>query len=327
MAGKYTVFISYRREDSPGHAGRIYDRVRGRLGPEQVFWDIEIEPGVDFVEVIEQAVGSCQILIAIIGRNWLNAVDSQGSPRLENPDDFVRLEIESALRRNILVIPVLVFGAPMPRPADLPEALRKLARRNALEISDRRFDDDVERLIKMLEKVLMGAEARDNFPFAPQAPTRREPLPLSDIVTGAPAVPEPLPQDVPEKVGIAGTYFSKDHVWIEVEGRVATIGITDYAQNALGDIVYIDLPRTGESFGAHDSFGAIESVKAVSDLFIPVSGEVAEVNNELLDEPERINADPRGKGWLVRVKLKEPRELDILLTAEEYNEFIKSETE
>jgi formylglycine-generating enzyme required for sulfatase activity len=149
------IFVSYRRDDSAGYAGRLYDRLSQRFGRDRIFMDIDtIEPGLDFVEVIERAVGSCDVLIALIGRQWVTITDAVGRRRLDNPEDFVRLEIAAALDRNIRVIPVLVRGATMPRSMDLPDALEKLARRHALEISDTRFHYDVDRLIETLEKVL-----------------------------------------------------------------------------------------------------------------------------------------------------------------------------
>ncbi|MBV9210226.1 MAG: glycine cleavage system protein GcvH [Acidobacteria bacterium] len=121
--------------------------------------------------------------------------------------------------------------------------------------------------------------------------------------------------------------YSKDHEWIRVEGDVGTIGITDYAQNSLGDVVYVELPKTGESFAAHESFGSVESVKAVSEVFTPVSGEVIEVNESLHDEPEKVNTDPYGEAWMIRVRLSNPGEVDSMLTAAEYEDFTKAETE
>ena len=121
--------------------------------------------------------------------------------------------------------------------------------------------------------------------------------------------------------------YSKDHEWIRVEGEVGTIGITDHAQNSLGDVVYVELPKVGDSFAAHEPFGSVESVKAVSEIFTPVSGEVVEVNELLQDEPEKVNADPYGEAWIVRIRLSNKGELDGLLSAAEYEDFIKNETE
>ena len=155
------IFISYRRDDSSGYAGRLYDRLSVDFGDDNVFMDIAIEPGEDFVDAIEQAVSACDILLAVIGRQWLTMTDGAGRRRLENPDDFVRLEIGAALKRNIRVIPVLVQGAAMPRGEQLPEPLTRLARRQAQELSDGRWRYDVDRLLTVLRKVLQSQELAD----------------------------------------------------------------------------------------------------------------------------------------------------------------------
>ena len=124
-----------------------------------------------------------------------------------------------------------------------------------------------------------------------------------------------------------GLYYSKDHEWLKVEGETGTVGITDHAQHSLGDVVYVELPKAGESFAAHDTFGSVESVKAVSELFLPVGGEVTEVNESLNDEPEQVNNDPYGAGWMLRVRLANRGEVDSLLSAAEYEDYIKSESE
>ena len=134
------IFLSYRREDSAPHAGRLYDRLSARFGGANVFIDIDaVELGEDFVEAIARTVSACDVLIAVIGRNWLDAVDAAGRRRLDNPGDFVRMEIVAALDRNIRVVPVLVGGGRMPTVEELPEPLAKLATRNGLQISDVRF--------------------------------------------------------------------------------------------------------------------------------------------------------------------------------------------
>ena len=120
-------------------------------------------------------------------------------------------------------------------------------------------------------------------------------------------------------------HYSKDHEWIKVEGDVGTIGITDHAQSSLGDVVYVELPKAGETFEAHATFGSVESVKAVSELYLPVAGEVTEVNGTLNDEPEKVNNDPYGEGWMLKVKLAKPGEVDGLLSAAEYEDYIKAE--
>ena len=121
-----------------------------------------------------------------------------------------------------------------------------------------------------------------------------------------------------------GLYYSKDHEWLRVEGETGTVGITDHAQNSLGDVVYVELPKPGESFAAHGTFGSVESVKAVSELFLPVAGEVTEVNESLTDEPEKVNNDPYGEGWMLRVRLSNRGEVDSLLSAAEYEDYIGS---
>lgn len=121
-----------------------------------------------------------------------------------------------------------------------------------------------------------------------------------------------------------GLYYSKDHEWLKVEGETGTVGITDHAQHSLGDVVYVELPKSGETFAAHDTFGSVESVKAVSELFLPVAGEVTEVNESLTDEPEKVNTDPYGDGWMLRVKLSNRGEVDSLLSAAEYEDYIGS---
>ena len=122
-------------------------------------------------------------------------------------------------------------------------------------------------------------------------------------------------------------HYSKDHEWVRVEGNEAVIGITDYAQDSLGDVVYVELPKAGDEFAAHESFGSVESVKAVSEVFSPVAGTVVKINESLADEPETVNSDPYGTGWMIRVKMSNPGEVDSLLTAAEYEDFTKAETE
>ena len=143
------ILVSYRREDSAAYAGRLADRLRQRFGADNVFVDIDtIQPGQDFVESIEASVGSCDALVAVIGRNWLSGSDTTGRRRLDNPDDYVRREIATALRRGVRVIPALVGGATMPVASELPDDLPTLVRRQALEITDTRFHHDADRLIQ-----------------------------------------------------------------------------------------------------------------------------------------------------------------------------------
>jgi glycine cleavage system H protein len=121
--------------------------------------------------------------------------------------------------------------------------------------------------------------------------------------------------------------YTNDHEWAHVKGDVLVMGITDYAQDLLGEIVYIELPSEGDEITKGDPFGAVESTKAVSDLYAPVSGDVVEVNEALLDSPELINTDPYGEGWIIKVKVYDPGELDDLMNFVDYNNFIEKEME
>jgi hypothetical protein len=158
-AGRGRVFISYRREETAYPAGWLYDRLDDHFGGGQVFKDVDSIPlGDDFMEAITRAVGSCDVLLALIGDRWVGITDERGQRRLDDPDDFVRLEIEAALARNVRVIPVLVDGARMPRADELPDSLTTLVRRQALELSPSRFESDTDRLFRVLEWTL--AEVR-----------------------------------------------------------------------------------------------------------------------------------------------------------------------
>jgi TIR domain len=147
-------FISYRRSDDPGFAGRLGDRLAQHFGKSRIFMDVDsIELGVDFSDVINHHLAQCAALVAVIGKGWLNASDAQGRMRLTDTNDYVRLEIEAALRRNILVIPVIAEGARMPRVEELPGSIQRLARRNGIEISHASFGSDTAKLIATLERL------------------------------------------------------------------------------------------------------------------------------------------------------------------------------
>lgn len=158
MAGN--IFINYRRGDDPGFTQALYSRLEQVFPPERLFMDVDnIAPGLDFVQVLNDQVARCDVLIAVIGKNWLGATDEAGERRLDNPEDFVRVEIESALSQKKRVIPVLVNDAKMPRSAELPESLRTFARCNAVKLSHERFKADTQSLIRSLESALAEAEA------------------------------------------------------------------------------------------------------------------------------------------------------------------------
>lgn len=147
------IFISYRREESEGYAGRLRDRLVQEFGQEHVFMDVDtIEPGVDFIDVVEKAVAAVDVLLCVIGKKWLTIEDKDGNRRLENPTDLVRLEVAAALKRNIRVIPVLVWGATMPSANELPSDLSTLTRRNAVELHHTGFHAGVNRLVDTVKK-------------------------------------------------------------------------------------------------------------------------------------------------------------------------------
>jgi hypothetical protein len=205
------IFISYRREESAYPAGWLFDRLVEHFGQGQVFKDVDsIQLGDDFVEVISAAVAGCDVLLALIGDEWLTITGEGGRRRLDDPGDFVRLEIEAALTRNIRVIPVLVEGARMPRVAEVPASLAKLVRRQALELSPSRFDFDTGRLLRVLDRSLAEAQARQAgagpevpVPLAPaghDADSHRTSVSAQArdqaTATGAPAAESPGPDTV-----------------------------------------------------------------------------------------------------------------------------------
>ena len=190
------LFISYRREETASHAGRLYDAMAARFGERNVFMDIELEPGIDFVDRITEVVGSCHVFLVIVGPTWATLSNGGGRPRITDKEDFVRLEVETALRRrDVRVIPLLVAGARMPHSDELPEELRALTRRNALELSDVRWRYDVGRLMGTLEKLVetgavpgpAGANPIEGSPSRAPAEVKagqiKGPVPETDVGT------------------------------------------------------------------------------------------------------------------------------------------------
>jgi glycerophosphoryl diester phosphodiesterase len=201
------IFISYRRQDSAYPAGWLYDRLAERFGPEQIFKDVDsIELGDDFVETITNAVGSCDILLALIGQEWLDVAGSDGSRRLDDPDDFVRLEIEAALERKVLLIPILVEGALMPLADQLPPSIAPMVRRQALELSPNRFRADTERLLDVMERTL--ADIHDEQPG--ETPV--------EVPATAPVAPEPEPSE-------PGSPAGSRRILLAVGAAVAAIAV------------------------------------------------------------------------------------------------------
>lgn len=211
------IFISYRRQDSQSAAGRLADHLRDAMAGVPIFRDVEtIEPGVDFVEAIGRALQSCGVLLAVIGPRWSSATDAAGKRRLDNPDDYTRLEIATALQRtDVRVIPVLVEGAVMPAGEELPDDLKPLSRRNAIELTDKRWEFDVSTLGETLRKALDIDPAPKPPPQPKPAPEPVKPtmaawkkwalgLGIPLVVIGAyvaeQEAPEPVPYNVPAPV-------------------------------------------------------------------------------------------------------------------------------
>ncbi len=188
------IFISYRRDDAEGEAGRLFDDLQKQFGESSVFIDVAgIQAGRDFRKAIDESVATCGILLAVIGKGWLDAKDSAGKRRLDDPSDFVRLETASALKRDIPVIPVLVHGAQMPRPEELPDDLKDLAYRNGCELTHARWASDLQLLIQSLrgyvadpkdcpETVSAPASSRIIIRPAPTPPPPSVRLPFLAIV-------------------------------------------------------------------------------------------------------------------------------------------------
>ena len=159
-----TIFLSYRRVDSGGYAGRLADSLEKHFGKGSVFQDVEtIVPGSNFIQAIDAAIARCQVIVVLIGNTWLAERNANGGPRLNDPDDFVRLEVAAGLRAGTHVIPVLVEGTAMPSESALPGDLKPLARLQAIELSDTRWEYDVERLAKVMRGLLGGRSAQRRF--------------------------------------------------------------------------------------------------------------------------------------------------------------------
>lgn len=210
--GTPKVFISYRRSESGGHAGRLYDAMVARFGEGNVFMDVDLQPGVDFVERISSAVAACHVLLVVMGPDWARPPAGEAQPRIADPDDFVRLEVATALRRSdVTVIPLLVEEAEMPDPDDLPDDLRALCRRNALELDDLRWRSDVERLLGVMETLLKDA------PHAPSAEAPRE--------AAAAAVPAALAGSPPPRALAKVTGWLRRHALLAVAAVAVAVAV------------------------------------------------------------------------------------------------------
>ncbi|MCB1888401.1 MAG: toll/interleukin-1 receptor domain-containing protein [Rhodocyclaceae bacterium] len=183
------IFISYRRDDSEGHAGRLFEGLRARFGADAVFMDVvAIEPGVDFRQAIDEHVDRCDVLLAVIGPRWLSACAESGERRIDQPGDFVGLEIAAALRRGIPVVPVLVQGATMPGADALPPELADFAYRNAVALTHARWTSDLEVLAKALERIIAPTAGAPAGATAPEPVRKRRWLVPAVLLVAAVAV-------------------------------------------------------------------------------------------------------------------------------------------
>jgi TIR domain len=185
----HAIFISYRRDDAEGEAGRLFDDLTRAFGSQSVFMDVaDIRPGADFRRAIDDSVAHCGVLLAVIGPSWLTVTGAEGQRRLDSPDDFVALEVGSALKRSVPVIPVLVHGAHMPPPDQLPESIRDLSFHNSVELSHTRWNSDVQLLIEALRSYVAPNPVTEEQPVHATVPVQLPPP------HAAPALPAASPR-------------------------------------------------------------------------------------------------------------------------------------
>jgi TIR domain len=251
------LFVSYRRSDSKSFAHRLHDRLRRVFG-RTVFMDVsDIEPGKDFLTVIEERLKSCRVLVAVIGNTWVTCTDAQGNRRLWNDGDHVRLEVAKALAGDILVIPVLVNGTPMPLAADLPDDLKPLATRNAVPIDDDRLDSDIEKLLGAIEPIVPRRSRLPRIALAAVAALALAALGYElyarlDPGHGVRLVPGPqLYANLPEQPGAAGSHYE---LLVHNDGRTATLA------DLTRSIVYTGAGQTAlERLQAHQDEPALSA--------------------------------------------------------------------
>jgi alkylated DNA nucleotide flippase Atl1 len=209
------IFLSYRREDTRHVVGRIGDRLTDHFGDERVFVDVDtIEPGQDFAEAIQSAVGACKVLLALIGDQWLDSTDRKGRRKLDDANDLVRLEIQAALDRNIRVIPVLVDGVAMPTAEELPPSLAGLARRHAFELSYSRFRDDARRLVGLLDRLLAAPSPGP----PPPVPPAREKSTVQRLVA-ARSIPDGTPLTLRPTTEVTAEVRVAVEAWVKQDPR------------------------------------------------------------------------------------------------------------
>lgn len=289
-SGSIRVFVSYRRDDTAGHAGRLYDGLVARLGSEaHVFMDVDdIEPGVDFTEVLHDAVSSCDVMLALIGPRWSVASAIDGSRRLDDPSDYLVNEIGTALERNVRVIPILIDNASMPALPELPDRLKSLVRRNAMWLRTTTWRPDFESIFEVLDHIR-----------TPPAPEAAE----SSSVPPAPTVPVATPPPVSQPPAAVPSR-SKKPLWIALAALAAVIVVVGVVASMSG---------SDSSSTSDDSSGFITGFR-----FAPTSGPIGTDINLKSSEP----CPPAPEGWhdeLVEVVL-----WDLLLEEETLDGSINS---
>lgn len=251
------IFISYRRGDTSGHALLVRNGLEDHFGPGHVFMDIAtIAPGRDFTEAIAEGVGSSDVLLALIGRDWLSSVDEDGRRRLDDPEDFVATEIRSAIERGVRVIPLLVGGAAMPRSQELPDGLRRLARLQAFEMSDGRWSYDLRRLIESVDEEASPAPQ----PSPTASPSRRPER--AEAAAGHPDTATSPPPAATGVAAAAGIVMASGAV-------IAAGGLLPWVRSTHEWPGGSTLTRIG--FAVHNNLGVVTSIAGVVLMVIAVT--------------------------------------------------------
>jgi hypothetical protein len=275
------VFITYRREETAAHAGRLYDAMVARFGEANVFMDVDMAPGVDFVERITEAVAACHVLIVVMGPKWATVQDERGTARLADPEDFVRLEVETALRRpDVTPIPVLVAGARMPHRDDLPTELRAITRRNALELSDQRWRYDISRLISTLDQLLAEMPVGGGPPSPERSIATRKPGPAAGDT--APGAGETAP---PPTVAAATSAKSKPAAPWAGGGRRQRWALLGVVAIAVIVVAVILTANRGGGNGAADGGGDTSANQETGDSQELLNSLPASIRGSCRDDP------------------------------------------
>ena len=253
------IFISYRRDDSEGEAGRLFDDLVRTFGDASVFMDVAgISPGIDFRKAIDDNVATCGVLLAMIGPGWVTVAGGSGERRLDDPNDFVRLEIASALARNIPVIPVLVHDAKMPRPEQLPENLKDFAYRNSVEITHARWNSDVQLLTKALAQYISPASNTSTEPVHANVPVQL-PAPNAPLREPAAAAPSKMPLIaggalLALALGVGGFFLMRPHPAPTPDAAGAFVGWWGLSQRAVSsagdELVQMQITGSGNQISA-----------------------------------------------------------------------------